>query len=165
MQIWHAIPFALLVLGKPQTPASAQNSSTPSAPPGAPPVPSPPPPPPPPPATSSPVPSPSKSPGPEPKGATCECGYTYCASVLKAMNTPWTDKQLTEAYCSTPNASCPNDKPWTNVQNAVFICLCKEADQKVGTDLDLMCGCDKCLNVGPDFRGRCETPCYPASHK
>ncbi|KAJ6783872.1 hypothetical protein PWT90_09158 [Aphanocladium album] len=161
MQIWNLIPFALLVLGKPQSPAPAQNSSTPSpapagthsAPPGAPPVP--------PPATAS----PTASQAPAPQGPICECGYTYCASVLKAMKTPWTNKELTDAYCSTPNASCPNGKPITDVNNAVYICLCKEADQKVGTDLDLMCGCDKCLNIGPDFRGRCETPCYPASHK
>ncbi|ATY58624.1 hypothetical protein A9K55_002376 [Cordyceps militaris] len=150
MQIWYAIPFALLVLGKPQAP---QNTSSPSAPPGAPPVP--------PPATTPPAtPAPSGTPGPTPKGPICECGYTYCASVLKAMKTPWSNKELTDAYCSTVNASCPNGKPASDVNNAVFICLCKEADQKVGTDLDLLCGCDKCLNVGPDFRGRCETPCY-----
>ncbi|OAR02876.1 hypothetical protein LLEC1_06784 [Akanthomyces lecanii] len=150
MQLWHVVPFALLVLAKPQAPAQNSSAAAPSAPLDTPPVP------PAPPAT----PSPSSSPGPVPKGPICECGYTYCSSVLKAMKTPWNDKQLTEAYCSTPNASCPNGKPATDVNNAVYICLCKEADQKVGADLDLMCGCDKCLNVGPDFRGRCETPCY-----
>ncbi|KAJ2968112.1 hypothetical protein NQ176_g9336 [Zarea fungicola] len=153
MQIWNIIPLGLLVLGKPQSPGTPQNASTPSPaenppPAGAPPVP-------PPPAT----PPPTTSQAPAPKGPICECGYTYCASVLKAMKVPWNNKQLAEAYCSTPNANCPNGKPSTDVNNAVYICLCNEVNQKVGNDLDLLCGCDKCLNVGPDFRGRCETPC------
>ncbi|OAA57175.1 hypothetical protein ISF_07096 [Cordyceps fumosorosea ARSEF 2679] len=158
MQIWHVTPFALLVLGKPQAPAPPpKNSSSPSAPPGAPPVP--------PPSTPPATPTPSGSPTPAPKGPICECGYTYCASVLKAMKAPWSNKELAEAYCKTPNASCPNGKPSTNVDNALYVCLCEKADQKTGTHLDLLCGCDKCLVVGPDFRGRCETPCSPGSHK
>ncbi|KAH7318136.1 hypothetical protein B0I35DRAFT_409072 [Stachybotrys elegans] len=95
-----------------------------------------------------------------PGGPICECGYTYCASVLMAMKRPWTPKLLTQAYCSTPNAACPEGLPHTNVTSALFICLCDGVDQEVGTHLHLLCGCDTCLNVNPDFRGRCETPCY-----
>ncbi|KAL7941793.1 hypothetical protein V8C42DRAFT_333730 [Trichoderma barbatum] len=76
------------------------------------------------------------------------------------MKKPWSQKQLAEAYCDTPNASCDNHVPATNITSALYICLCDDPDQKVGTNLDLVCGCDKCLNIGPDFRGRCETPCH-----
>ncbi|EHK42303.1 hypothetical protein TRIATDRAFT_77489 [Trichoderma atroviride IMI 206040] len=97
---------------------------------------------------------------PVPEGSICECGYTYCASVLMGMKKPWSQKQLAESYCKTPHASCNNNVPATNTSSALYICLCDDADQKVGTHLDLVCGCDKCLNIGPDFRGRCETPCH-----
>ncbi|KAM0264252.1 hypothetical protein ACHAQJ_000740 [Trichoderma viride] len=107
----------------------------------------------------APPPAATKAP-PAPEGPICECGYTYCASVLEGMKKPWSQKQLAEAYCSTPHASCNNHVPATNITNALYICLCDDIDQKVGTHLDLVCGCDKCLNIGPDFRGRCETPCH-----
>ncbi|KAL7808817.1 hypothetical protein V8C44DRAFT_335473 [Trichoderma aethiopicum] len=132
----------------------------------------------------APPPEPTRAP-PVPDGAICECGYTYCASVLMGMSTlcrlnhqstpldhhiklifspptekPWSQKQLAEAYCDTPNASCDKNVPATNISSALYICLCDDPDQKVGTNLDLVCGCDKCLNIGPDFRGRCETPCH-----
>ncbi|KAL6835393.1 hypothetical protein V8C40DRAFT_262034 [Trichoderma camerunense] len=121
----------------------------------------------PPPATSTttsttkgaPPPEPTKAP-PTPDGPICECGYTYCASVLMGMKKPWSQKQLGEAYCDTPNASCDNNVPATNITSALYICLCDDPDQEVGAHLDLVCGCDKCLNIGPDFRGRCETPCH-----
>ena len=29
----------------------------------------------------------------------------------------------------------------------------------------LLCGCDKCLVVGPDYRGRCDKPCHAGSCK
>ncbi|KAH0533354.1 hypothetical protein TsFJ059_001936 [Trichoderma semiorbis] len=102
---------------------------------------------------------PTKAP-PTPDGPICECGYTYCASVLMGMKKPWSQKQLGEAYCDTPNASCDNNVPATNITSALYICLCDDPDQEVGAHLDLVCGCDKCLNIGPDFRGRCETPCH-----
>ncbi|KAH6611593.1 hypothetical protein Trco_001613 [Trichoderma cornu-damae] len=107
----------------------------------------------------APPPGPTKAP-PAPDGAICECGYTYCASVLMGMRKPWSQKQLAEAYCNTPHAACNNHVPATNITSALYICLCDDVDQKVGTHLDLVCGCDKCLNIGPDFRGRCETPCH-----
>ncbi|KOS17179.1 hypothetical protein ESCO_005863 [Escovopsis weberi] len=96
---------------------------------------------------------------PEPNGPICECGYTYCASVLMAMKKPWSTKQLGEAYCGTPHAPCANNLPSTNVSSALYLCLCDEIDQKIGNDLHLICGCDTCLNIEPDFRGRCEFPC------
>ncbi|KAM0421562.1 hypothetical protein ACHAPT_010736 [Fusarium lateritium] len=116
-----------------------------------------------PPAPSDPAPAP---PAPNPTGAPiegpiCECGYTYCAKVLMAMAKPWNEAQLSEAYCKTPNANCPEDSPATGVGSALYICLCDQIDQKVGDHLELLCGCDTCLNVGPDFRGRCKTPCLP----
>lgn len=77
-----------------------------------------------------------------------------------SVEKPWSQKQLAESYCKTPHASCNNNVPATNTSSALYICLCDDADQKVGTHLDLVCGCDKCLNIGPDFRGRCETPCH-----
>lgn len=86
MQLWHIVPFALLAQGKPQAPAQNSSAAAPSAPPDAPPVP------PAPPATSS----PSSSPAPVPKGPICECGYTYCSSVLKAMSTSINCKTLRE---------------------------------------------------------------------
>lgn len=73
---------------------------------------------------------------------------------------PWGLKQITEGYCSTPNVACPNGVPATNVSTALYICLCDTIEQKLGTDIDLICGCDDCQIIGPDFRGRCATPCY-----
>ncbi|KAG5984161.1 hypothetical protein E4U55_005874 [Claviceps digitariae] len=95
----------------------------------------------------------------------CECGYTYCASVLMAMKKPWTMKQLGDAYCATSRAVCSSGRPSTGINTALFICLCNDASQKYGTTLDLVCACDKCLVVAPDFRGRCETPCYSGQCK
>lgn len=71
----------------------------------------------------------------------------------------WTVPQLTQAYCSTPMATCPGGTPPSNVTSALYICLCEGANQEVGDHLELLCGCDTCLNIGPDYRGRCETPC------
>ncbi|KAK0385447.1 hypothetical protein NLU13_7923 [Sarocladium strictum] len=113
----------------------------------------------PPPATPVPdVPAPTVTGGPP--GPICECGYTYCASVLQAMKEPWQVKQLAQAYCNTANATCPDNQPRTNVEEALFVCLCDDAEEKLGNQLDLLCGCDECLVVGPDFRGRCAAPCY-----
>lgn len=108
----------------------------------------------------------------------CECGYTYCSSVLMGMSKhlrnlfirvsdtngitpeiPWNEAQLTDAYCKTPNTTCTDKTPSTSIKSALFICLCDGADQKEGDTLHLVCGCDTCLNIGPDFRGRCQTPC------
>lgn len=94
MQIWNLIGFALLVLGKPQAPPPAQNTSTPS-PAGTPPNTPGHPPNPPPPATAS----PTASNAPEPKGPICECGYTYCASVLKAMSEYSLQKEFRPLSC------------------------------------------------------------------
>ncbi|POR31915.1 Uncharacterized protein TPAR_07862 [Tolypocladium paradoxum] len=99
-------------------------------------------------------------PAPTPTGPICECGYTYCASVLLGMKKPWNQKQLAEAYCKTPNAACAKGVPNTSVKSALYLCLCNDANQRVGNQLHLLCGCDKCLVAGPDFRGRCETPCH-----
>ncbi|KAG6009936.1 hypothetical protein E4U21_000707 [Claviceps maximensis] len=116
--------------------------------------------------TSVAAPNASSSPAPGvPSGAYCECGYTYCASVLMAMKKPWTMKQLADAYCATSHAVCSGGKPSTGVNTALFICLCNDAGQKYGTTLDLVCACDKCLVVAPDFRGRCETPCHSGQRK
>ncbi|RCI11312.1 hypothetical protein L249_7774 [Ophiocordyceps polyrhachis-furcata BCC 54312] len=90
----------------------------------------------------------------------CECGYTYCGSVLMAMDKPWTEKQLAEAYCKTPKASCSNGRPASDARSALYLCLCEDAGRRVGNRLHLLCGCDSCLVVGPDYRGRCETPCH-----
>ncbi|KAF4991709.1 hypothetical protein FDECE_13940, partial [Fusarium decemcellulare] len=116
-----------------------------------------------PPAPTDPAPAP---PAPNPTGAPsegpiCECGYTYCAQVLMSMEKPWNEAQLTDAYCKTPNASCSGGSPSTKISSALYICLCDEINQEVGNHLELLCGCDTCLNVGPDFRGRCKTPCLP----
>ncbi|EFY87118.1 hypothetical protein J3459_017552 [Metarhizium acridum] len=112
------------------------------------------------------APNSSTTPAPTtPDGTICECGYTYCASVLMAMKKPWTTKQLAEAYCATPNAVCSSGKPSTSINSALYICLCEDPGQKLGNQLDLLCGCDKCLVVGPDFRGRCETPCHAGQCK
>lgn len=129
-----------------------------------------------PPATP-PAPTVTGAPG---QGPICECGYTYCAAVLMSMSesipfhqlrckwqaddmkeNPWSSEQLAKAYCSTPNAVCGNNgvAPATNVSSALYLCRCESDDAKLGTDLDLICGCDTCLNIGPDYRGRCETPC------
>lgn len=72
---------------------------------------------------------------------------------------PWTVPQLTQGYCNTPQANCPGGNPTSNVTSALYICLCEGANQEVGNHIELLCGCDTCLNIGPDFRGRCETPC------
>ncbi|PNY23307.1 Uncharacterized protein TCAP_06746 [Tolypocladium capitatum] len=98
-----------------------------------------------------------------PPGPICECGYTYCASVLLGMKKPWNQKQLAEAYCKTPNAPCALGAPSTDVRSALYLCLCDGTEQRVGDKLHLLCGCDKCLVAGPDFRGRCETPCHAGS--
>ncbi|KAF4975379.1 hypothetical protein FZEAL_7830 [Fusarium zealandicum] len=149
----------------PVPPPSSQPPDPVPVPPPAEPAPVPPPsspaPVPPPPAPTDPAPVP---PPPSPTGAPsgepiCECGYTYCAEVLMAMEKPWNEAQLSDAYCKTPNADCPEGSPSTNLTSALYICLCGELDQKVGDHLELLCGCDTCLNVGPDFRGRCKTPC------
>ncbi|KAI9149600.1 NAD(P) transhydrogenase [Paramyrothecium foliicola] len=108
---------------------------------------------PPPPSPSAPAP-PAPTTSGEPDGAICECGYTYCASVLMTMRKPWTEKQLTAAYCSTSRVNCQNGNPNTNVTAALYICLCEDDADDYGTDLDLICGCDNCLVVAPDFRGR-----------
>lgn len=78
---------------------------------------------------------------------------------LTCLAIPWDDKQLGQAYCATPNATCLEGKPESKIGAALFICLCEKANQKVGNTLDLLCGCDACLNVGPDNRARCATPC------
>ncbi|KAG6012213.1 hypothetical protein E4U54_007659 [Claviceps lovelessii] len=112
------------------------------------------------------APNASSSPAPGTQsGAYCECGYTYCASVLMAMKKPWTMKQLGDAYCATSHAVCSSGRPSTGINTALFICLCNDPGQKYGTTLDLVCACDKCLVVAPDFRGRCETPCYSGQCK
>ncbi|KAM4065765.1 hypothetical protein HRG_010520 [Hirsutella rhossiliensis] len=105
--------------------------------------------------------SPDQAPAPpKPSGPICECGYTYCASVLMKMKMPWNQKQLAEAYCKTPNAPCSGGTPGTDVKSALYLCLCNDANQGVGNELHLLCGCDKCLVIEPDFRGRCESPCH-----
>ncbi|KJZ71279.1 hypothetical protein HIM_09352 [Hirsutella minnesotensis 3608] len=96
-------------------------------------------------------------------GPICECGYTYCASVLLNMKKAWNEKQLTEAYCKTPGSACSKGKPETDVNSALYLCLCEDGNQRVGNKLHLLCGCDKCLVVGPDYRGRCESPCHAGS--
>ncbi|OAQ65386.1 hypothetical protein VFPPC_14057 [Pochonia chlamydosporia 170] len=88
--------------------------------------------------TSTAPPNSSTAPAPTtPDGAICECGYTYCASVLMGMKKPWTTKQLADAYCATPNAVCNNGKPSTSVNVALYICLCEDPGQKLGNKLDL----------------------------
>ncbi|OAA51439.1 hypothetical protein NOR_00032 [Metarhizium rileyi] len=100
------------------------------------------------------TPNSSSTPAPTtPDGPVCECGYTYCASVLMAMKKPWSTKDLAEAYCATPHATCNNGKPSTSINSALYICLCDDPSAEYGKTLDLLCGCDKCLVVGPDFRG------------
>ncbi|KND86705.1 hypothetical protein TOPH_08646 [Tolypocladium ophioglossoides CBS 100239] len=162
------LAFAALVLS-----LAAPQLPTPASPP--PPLPPPPsgqappstrdaPPPPPDSASQSPAPpAPTVSGGPP--GPICECGYTYCASVLLGMKKPWNQKQLAEAYCKTPDAPCALGAPSTNVKSALYLCLCDDANQRVGNQLHLLCGCDKCLVVGPDYRGRCETPCHAGNCK
>ncbi|KAF7561011.1 hypothetical protein G7046_g3124 [Stylonectria norvegica] len=131
------------------TPAPAPPPTSPAPPPPAPPAPSP---------TTSQAPPPSGT-GAPPSGPICECGYTYCAEVLMAMDKPWNIQQLSQAYCNTPQAVCNNGSPATNVTSALYICLCEGANQEIGDHLEVLCGCDKCLNIGPDYRGRCRTPC------
>ncbi|KFA63107.1 hypothetical protein S40285_05890 [Stachybotrys chlorohalonatus IBT 40285] len=89
-----------------------------------------------PPGPDPPMPTASSAPG----GPICECGYTYCASVLMAMKVAWTPRRLSEAYCTTANAACPNGEPRTNATSALYICLCEEIDQEVGDDVDLLAG-------------------------
>ncbi|QPH03798.1 hypothetical protein C2857_000174 [Epichloe festucae Fl1] len=116
--------------------------------------------------TSVAAPNSSSSPVPGiPSSTFCECGYTYCASVLMGMKKPWTTKQLADAYCATPHAVCSSGKPSTGINTALYICLCNDPGQKYGDKLDLLCACDKCLVVAPDFRGRCETPCRSGQSK
>ncbi|KAG6015324.1 hypothetical protein E4U43_005424 [Claviceps pusilla] len=86
------------------------------------------------------APNASSSPAPGTQsGAYCECGYTYCASVLMAMKKPWTMKQLGDAYCATSHAVCSSGRPSTGINTALFICLCNDPGQKYGTTLDLVC--------------------------
>ncbi|KAI9898764.1 hypothetical protein N3K66_007124 [Trichothecium roseum] len=96
------------------------------------------------------------------KGPICQCGYTYCASILMGMKVPWPEERLAEGYCNTPNAACQDGVPPVDVTEALFICLCGAEDDEVGDKLDVLCGCDSCLVVGPDYRGRCERPCAQA---
>ncbi|KAM0549823.1 hypothetical protein ACHAPJ_009262 [Fusarium lateritium] len=144
-----------------QPPAPPPSDPAPVPPPSSDPAPVPPPASPAPPLPSSPPPAPPapKPTGTPPEGPICECGYTYCASVLQSMDKPWSDGQLANGYCKTPNAVCNQGTPSSNLEAALFICLCAEPDQKVGDHIELLCGCDTCLNVGPDFRGRCKSPC------
>ncbi|RBR13031.1 hypothetical protein FVER53590_06631 [Fusarium verticillioides] len=164
----------------PPVPPPADPPADPPAEPSQPPPPPPPPPPSqpapppsgpapvPPPATPAPVPPPDPSPPPPPPSSTaeppppegpiCECGYTYCSSVLKDMDNPWNEDQLSQAYCSTPNVKCDGESPASSIDNALFICLCDKPSQTVGNHLEFLCGCDKCLVVKPDYRGRCKTP-------
>ncbi|ODA83579.1 hypothetical protein RJ55_02093 [Drechmeria coniospora] len=95
----------------------------------------------------------------------CECGYTYCASVLLGMRTPWNPKQLSDAYCKTAGAVCSNGAPGSDVETALYLCLCDNADQRAGDRLHLLCGCDECLVEPPDYRGRCATPCHAGACK
>ncbi|KAL3959357.1 hypothetical protein ACCO45_007519 [Purpureocillium lilacinum] len=115
------------------------------------------------PATQPPV--PAQTGGGGPPGPICECGYTYCASVLMGMKKPWSEKQLAEAYCKTPDAACASGSPGTDVRSALYLCLCDDANAREGNKLHLLCGCDKCLVVGPDYRGRCDKPCHAGSCK
>ncbi|KAK2692579.1 hypothetical protein QWA68_007384 [Fusarium oxysporum] len=145
----------------PPAPPPVPPPADPPADPPAEPSPSPPPPPPPPsqPAPGPPPPPPSSTAEPPPpEGPICECGYTYCSSVLKDMDNPWNEAQLSKAYCSTPNVKCDSETPTSSIDNALFICLCDQPSQKVGNHLEFLCGCDKCLVVKPDYRGRCKTP-------
>ncbi|CEJ83979.1 hypothetical protein VHEMI03342 [[Torrubiella] hemipterigena] len=162
MQFFHLFCLVALAAASPQlpTPVGPPPPLTPADGSTSTPVPVVPPPPPTKATTETP-----KPPAPTPDGPICECGYTYCGSVLMTMKKPWNQKQLGDAYCKTPNASCPNNKPSSDVHSALYLCLCDGPDQKLGTTLDLLCGCDKCLNVGPDNRARCETPCVAATHK
>ncbi|KAI1020069.1 hypothetical protein LB503_006110, partial [Fusarium chuoi] len=162
----------------PPVPPPADPPADPPAEPSQPPPPPPPPPPSqpapppsgpapiPPPATPAPAPPPVPSPPPPsstaepppPEGPICECGYTYCSAVLKTMDNPWNEDQLSQSYCSTPNVKCDGESPASSIDNALFICLCDQPSQKVGNHLEFLCGCDKCLVVKPDYRGRCKTP-------
>ncbi|GJN74856.1 hypothetical protein PLICBS_008949 [Purpureocillium lilacinum] len=110
-------------------------------------------------------PVPAQTGGGGPPGPICECGYTYCASVLMGMKKPWSEKQLAEAYCKTPEAACASGSPGTDVRSALYLCLCDDANAREGNKLHLLCGCDKCLVVGPDYRGRCDKPCHAGSCK
>ncbi|PHH93343.1 hypothetical protein CDD83_5897 [Cordyceps sp. RAO-2017] len=105
------------------------------------------------------TPRPHPAPG-TPDGPICECGYTYCASVLMKMEKAWSEEQLAEAYCKTPKAACSHGAPSSDVGSALFLCLCETAEQRVGRRLQLVCGCGRCLVVGPDYRGRCDAPCH-----
>jgi len=51
------------------------------------------------------------------------------------------------------------------VRSALYLCLCDDANAREGNKLHLLCGCDKCLVVGPDYRGRCDKPCHAGSCK
>ncbi|KAH6892974.1 hypothetical protein B0T10DRAFT_546276 [Thelonectria olida] len=155
--------LAMLVLAKPHAAPDLLKEDAPES--SSTPPPPPPPPTGPPPTDTAPPPAGPAPTGQPPQGGPiCECGFTYCAKVLMGMTKPWQQDQLSQAYCNTPKANCPDGKPGTPVNNALYICLCEEEDQKIGTHLELVCGCDNCLNVGPDFRGRCETPCVGPAH-
>lgn len=83
--------------------------------------------------------------------------FYSCTNTLKGK--PWTEQQLSDAYCATPQAVCSAGVPSTLISSALYICLCDGTNQAIGNHLELLCGCDVCLNIGPDFRGRCQTPC------
>ncbi|KAK7421092.1 hypothetical protein QQZ08_010094, partial [Neonectria magnoliae] len=142
-----------LAVAKPQAPPPSPDPPPPPAPPSGDPAPAPPPPekpvPSPPPSSPPPVPKPTDpappppaptGTGAPPEGAICQCGYTYCAEVLIGMEKPWTVPQLTQAYCSTPMATCSGGTPPSNVTSALYICLCEGANQEVGDHLELLCG-------------------------
>lgn len=77
-----------------------------------------------------------------------------------AEETPWNQKQLADAYCKTPDAPCSGGTPSTDVKSALYLCLCDNANRGVGNKLHLLCGCNKCLVIELDFRGRCDSPCH-----
>jgi hypothetical protein len=86
--------------------------------------------------------------------------HQYCCQLTEIVTeAPWSVGALAEMYCSTENAVCAEGAPSTNVTQALFICLCDNEADELGIDLDLVCGCQSCLNIGPDYRGRCKTPC------
>ncbi|KAM5508971.1 hypothetical protein FOXYSP1_11937, partial [Fusarium oxysporum f. sp. phaseoli] len=87
-------------------------------------------------------------------------GYVHHPPMTKTNepDNPWNEAQLSKAYCSTPNVKCDSETPTSSIDNALFICLCDQPSQKVGNHLEFLCGCDKCLVVKPDYRGRCKTP-------
>ncbi|CEJ83978.1 hypothetical protein VHEMI03342 [[Torrubiella] hemipterigena] len=115
MQFFHLFCLVALAAASPQlpTPVGPPPPLTPADGSTSTPVPVVPPPPPTKATTETP-----KPPAPTPDGPICECGYTYCGSVLMTMKKPWNQKQLGDAYCKTPNASCPNNKPSSDIFSA-----------------------------------------------